>query len=185
MSHIMLDLETISTLPNARIIAIGAVKFSSDKGIYDKFYQAVETPPLDALRLMPSHIDCQGFHVAAETVQWWTEQSAEARTVFSDPNAVYAITALEAFSQWALLEDPIKTVQMWGNGASFDNVILSSGYRLLNLEQPWFFWNDNCYRTMKKRHPNVQLERIGTHHNALADAETQAEHLLKMGVELL
>lgn len=182
MSHVMLDLETVSTQPNARIIAIGAVKFAPDKGVYDKFYQAVKVFPLEPW--IYSHIDGMGFHVDHQTIKWWTQQSPEARAVFTDPNAVDIDYVLDVFSTWLLLEDAVETVHLWGNGASFDNVILAQAYRLRNIDMPWKFWNDRCYRTVKNLYPNVHMERRGTHHNALDDAETQAEHLLKMGASL-
>lgn len=176
----MIDLETISTQANARIIAIGAVKFAQDKGVYDKFYQAVIAPEFEPL--MQSHVDDLGFHISNETLGWWARQSIEARGVFTDPNAVTINAALKAFSSWATNDCDMEEVRMWGNGASFDNPILANAYRLCNMEQPWMFWNDRCYRTMKAEHPLVQFTRTGTHHNALDDAECQADHLLKMGV---
>jgi len=182
MTHIMLDLETISTQPNARIIAIGAVKFLPEMGVYDKYYQAVTAPILEPL--MQSHIDEQGFHVSNDTLHWWSNQIDEAKAVFSDPNAIDIDEALASFASWALIEDTIDIVRMWGNGASFDNVILAEAYRLRNMQQPWKFWNDRCYRTVRHMHPNVLMERIGVHHNATDDAETQAMHLLKMGLIL-
>jgi len=67
---------------------------------------------------------------------------------------------------------------MWGNGATFDNVIMSNAYKLTGLEQPWKFWYDRCYRTIKSLYPQAQLKRVGTHHNAVDDAESQALHLI-------
>jgi exodeoxyribonuclease VIII len=46
--------------------------------------------------------------------------------------------------------------------------------------QPWRHWNDRCYRTVKSLYPDVKLERVGTHHNAVDDAESQARHLIAM-----
>ena len=69
---------------------------------------------------------------------------------------------------------------MWGNGATFDNVILANAYRGAGLPVPWKFWNDKCYRTIKGFFPQIKLQRIGTHHNAQDDAESQAWHLINM-----
>jgi len=175
-THIMVDLETLSTRTNARIIAIGAVKFSAKDGIYSKFYQAVTAP---AAEILLHSGDLEGFNVSAETLVWWSEQSDEARAVFSDPNAVPIAPALESFTSWALEGTEKADVIVWGNGAAFDNAILSTAYTLCALEQPWNFWNDRCYRTAKSMHPETPLERVGTYHNALDDAESQAEHMLR------
>jgi hypothetical protein len=176
MTHIMVDLETLSTRCNAAIIAIGAVKFDEDKGVYAKFYQAVT----------PLEVNDPDFHVSSDTLNWWSKQSEEARAVFTDPNAVNIWVALKAFSDWVEKDTDKKDVRLWGNGASFDNAILSTAYVLSGwMKQPWEFWNDRCYRTIKNvAVKQVPLERIGTYHNALNDAESQAEHLLAMNVRL-
>lgn len=185
-THIMLDLETLSTLHNARILAIGAVMFSTENGVYDRFYQAVESPSLDSWAetvAFSGWTDAQGFHVSRDTLNWWREQSEEAKAVFTDPNAAKIDKALLSFSQWVWSAAPDdRHVRMWGNGAGFDNVILSTAYRLCNMAQPWKFYNDRCYRTVKNMHPLVEFVRKGTYHNALDDAESQAEHLLAMNV---
>ena len=66
---------------------------------------------------------------------------------------------------------------VWGNGATFDNVILSNAYKAAGMEQPWKFWDDRCYRTVKGLLPDIKIERLGTHHNAVYDAMSQARHL--------
>ena len=186
MTHIMVDLETLSTRANARIVAIGAVKFTAENGIYDKFYQPVATPPFDQLRIFNISVFNRKslFHIDEKTLEWWADQSEEAKEVFDDPNAVSLDTALKSFSSWVLQDNDKDNIYMWGNGAAFDNAILSMSYALCGLEQPWHFWNDSCYRTVKRLHPDVSITRYGTHHNALDDAESQAAHLLEMGVVL-
>jgi hypothetical protein len=69
---------------------------------------------------------------------------------------------------------------VWGNGASFDCVILGNAYRAVGDEPPWKYFNERCYRTAKAMLPAVPFERIGTHHHALDDAASQAQHLIKM-----
>ena len=63
------------------------------------------------------------------------------------------------------------------------NIILSEAYQRIGTSAPWPFWKDRCYRTMKNMHPGVQMERAGTHHNALDDAKTQALHLMRINDE--
>ena len=54
-------------------------------------------------------------------------------------------------------------------------------YQRLPMEAPWTHWNDRCYRTIKGLYGrDIKIERRGTHHHALADAEAQAVHLLRM-----
>lgn len=163
---VMLDLETMGSGPNAAIIAIGAVGFTPER-IVHRFYRVVD---------LASSVATGGI-IDASTVLWWLRQGNEARAQFN-LSGMPVEEALSEFSQWlAPFGDGVK---VWGNGAAFDNVILASAYRRLELPVPWKFYNDRCYRTMKAAHPGVKMERVGTYHNALNDAESQAQHLMAM-----
>lgn len=165
MSHIMLDLETMGNGPQAAIIAIGAVAFDLS-GIKDRFYTQVS---------LESSIGA-GLIADSSTIVWWMLQSDEARAAFKDNDRAPELSrALWQFTQWFR---QVGGEQVWGNGASFDNAILSNAYRAVGSEQPWKFWNDRCYRTFKSLFNVVPMQRIGTHHNALHDAESQAQHLI-------
>ena len=164
--HVMIDLETMGTRPNAPIIAIGAVTFDAN-AVYDEFYVNID--------LESAVSDGHGV-VDPKTVLWWMEQSGAARSALRE-NKKKVVTALYEFRDWLKPDEP---EGVWGNGASFDNVILSENYRRLNLTPPWPFWADRCYRTMKNMYPNVEAARTGTHHHALDDARTQAMHLIKI-----
>lgn len=165
MTDVMLDLETMGTSANAAIVAIGAVEFDIERTfIGRKFYAVVN---------LQSAIENGGV-VDGDTIRWWLGQSDEARAAIRVGDE-HINVALIQFSGWL---DP--EARVWGNGAAFDNVILASAYRRSQIELPWKFWNDRCYRTIKSLHGDVPIERIGTHHNALDDAETQANHLMRI-----
>jgi len=162
---IMLDLETMGQRKDAAIIAIGAVKFGDGK-IYDEFYQIID---------LQSSIDA-GLSIDASTIMWWMKQSDAARNEFGRASASID-GVLQNFSDWIGDDsDP----EIWGNGAAFDNVILANAYHKCGIKQPWKYWNDRCYRTIKAMVPKLTLERTGTHHNALDDAKHQALHLMKI-----
>lgn len=163
---IMLDLETMGNGSRAAIIAIGAVAFDHT-GVKDCFYATVDLE--SSMRV--------GMECDASTIMWWMQQSEQARGAFKNATNETIEQALTAFSEFCQRND---VAGMWGNGAAFDNAILSSAYRLCRMQQPWKFWNDKCYRTIKAFYPGVQLVRKGTHHNALDDARSQAEHLVSM-----
>ena len=161
--RVMVDLETMGTGANSAIIAIGAVVFENYK-VTDEFYRVVD---------LQSCIDA-GLEMDASTVMWWMQQSDEARAQFNkSSNTLQEV--LEDFSVWCP-----DNAQMWGNGAAFDNVILSNAYKKCGMTQPWKFWNDMCYRTLKNMNPKIKMERVGTYHNALDDAKSQALHLMKI-----
>ena len=167
----MIDLETMGTGSNAAIIAIGAVKFDH-VGIVDEFYKVVS---------LESSVK-NGMTIEPDTVLWWMKQSVEARKEFERKGGSLCRVLL-TFYEWFGQDKPV-----WGNGASFDNVILSNAYKLTGLEQPWNFWSDRCYRTLKSLYPSIEVNRSGTHHNALDDAKSQALHLIEIfkhaGLEL-
>jgi len=165
--HIMIDLETMGTRPTAPIVSIGAVAFDAT-GIHDKFYANVD---------LTSAVAAGGI-LDPSTVMWWMSQSDESRAALLVKDDQYSVVgALSALSAWG---DWGKVAGVWGNGATFDNVILRETYYRAAVPCPWPFWNDRCYRTIKTIYPNVELVRSGTHHNALDDARTQAEHLIEI-----
>jgi exodeoxyribonuclease VIII len=112
-----------------------------------------------------------GLKMDASTVMWWMKQSDQARAAFNE-KGVSLSTALSDFMDW--LDDK---ALVWGNGATFDNVILDNAYRATGLTKPWKYNADRCYRTLKALYPQVPAgERSGTYHNALDDAKHQAMH---------
>ena len=70
------------------------------------------------------------------------------------------------------------------NGTSFDFPILSHAYRACSMGQPWQYFNERDWRTVRKVGPTVEFERTGTHHNALDDACHQALHLQRVMARL-
>jgi exodeoxyribonuclease VIII len=170
MADIMIDLETMGNSADAAIIAIGAVAFdcaTNETG--PQFYRTIDLA--SAVRY--------GGVMDTDTVLWWMKQSDQARGAFGrggDP----IDHVLTEFAYWLGRLAERKLIQIWGNGAAFDNVILSQAYRRLRLPVPWDFWNDRCYRTIKAQNPQIKIDRDGTHHNALDDAISQARHLMRM-----
>ena len=165
--HIMLDLETMGTRPDAPIIAIGAVAFGKE-GVHESFYCIVSLH--SAVR--------SGAVIDPSTVMWWLQQGDSARNALTETqdDAVGLEEALRDFGQFVCAYgDSLKGV--WGNGAAFDNVLMHESGRRCRVPL-WEFWKDKCYRTAKGMYPAVEINRSGTHHNALDDARSQAEHLI-------
>jgi hypothetical protein len=170
VADIMLDLETMGGTPQAAIIAIGACAFDIGmNAITSEFYEVVA---------LESAVRAGGV-MDPSTVLWWMRQNDAARSAFERPG-LPIVEALDMFSAWLGCRDPLAANKVWGNGASFDNVIFGSAYRNCQMVTPWSFWNDRCYRTMKNIYANVPMVRTGTAHNALEDAKSQALHLMAM-----
>lgn len=164
-AHVMLDLETWGCGNKAAPVSIGACKFDAND-ILDRFHVAID----------PGSCSYYGLDFDASTLLWWFDpERAEARTNWLAQERVELSSALLGFSMW--LGEGHQVVSIWGNGSTFDNVILRSAYEATGQEYPVKFWQDQCYRTLKHRAPQVQLVREGVHHNALDDAVSQAKHL--------
>lgn len=168
MSHVMVDLETLGQSPGCTILSIGAVAFDyATQSLGPEFYTVI------------SRISCRklGFFEDAGTVAWWSRQSEAAR------NAAFGGTipiemALAEFSSY--VRQFGGNVRVWGCGSDFDNAILGHAYRVIGSTQPWRYYNNRCYRTLKNLVQGVEMERSGTHHNALADAKSQAVHAMRL-----
>jgi hypothetical protein len=159
----MLDLETFSTSNNALIVSIGLVSFDME-GIIDK--QLIIIDMEDS--------NCKHFDIDPMTVKWWFEQNKSARE--------------HLFLQEMPLREGLRSVNefirgsqgVWGNSSTFDNVILRNAMNQLHITPSWSFRKDSCYRTIKSLCPDVFYEVVGTRHNPMNDAESQALHLIKV-----
>jgi hypothetical protein len=175
MTHVMLDLETFGSSAGCGLISIGAVEFSFQTGRLGKeFYSIV------------SHQSCRnhGLRDDAQTLDWWEKQSEEAKAAYREsnsPNAPELPKVLKDFELYLHGMNEAKKIRMWGNGSDFDNNVLAAAYQAASMAYPWRFWNNRCYRTLRSMyHGPITLERVGTHHNALDDAKTQAAHAIKI-----
>ena len=174
MIEFMVDLETMGTGPTAAIVSIGCVPFDRESLTVsqDEFYTVVD---------LESSLKA-GLTAESSTILWWMMQSEEARTELFSRRRAQLYEALSALRYWMAGLVPAKNDRkVWGNGAAFDNVILSSAYKAVGLETPWNFWNDRCFRTMKNEFADVPLpDRSGLHHKAVDDARYQAECLVEI-----
>lgn len=173
--HLMVDLETMGNKSNAPIVSIGAVFFNPNTGNTGaEFYTAVS---LESSMLLGGVPD-------AGSIIWWLKQSPEARSAIAMADTMPLIDALELFSDFiSENSDAGPDVQVWGNGASFDNVILRSSYDRANIECPWKFRNDRDVRTMTELgkaigvNPRYDIPFDGDIHNALSDARHQVKYV--------
>jgi len=169
MTDIMIDLETMSTAPDAAIVSIGAVEMRAD-GFGETFYRVVD---LESSRAYGGRID-------SETILWWMRQGTEAKAAFASEEKLqrsHVCSMLSDLHAWCNRLGPIEERLLWSNGADFDLPILASAKIRLGQDPLWHHWNSRCFRTLKNLHREVKApERIGTDHNALSDAINQARH---------
>lgn len=177
MIHGMLDIETMGNNTNAAITAIGLV-LNDNKGNTSSFYQEVS---------LESSVQA-GAKMDVSTILWWMQQEDDAREIYKRNNEAlplrFVLRRLNEFINCYcdVNDNGIATnLKLWGNGVGFDNVILRNSYNLFDdVICPFPFYNDACYRTLKGLYPDIKLERVGIYHNALNDAQSQMDHLLKL-----
>ena len=172
-NHLSVDLETMGANTNAPIVVIGAVFFDPETGeIGPVFYIVISLT--DAMNT--------GAVPDGGTIEWWLKQSSEARAAILT-DQVKMKDALLRFREFVNEHSDEKFVQVWGNGATFDNAILRTSYERLDIPCPWHYSNDRDVRTI------VEMGKItdfnarsvipfeGVRHNALDDALHQAKYV--------
>ncbi|HCR3766378.1 exonuclease [Citrobacter freundii] len=175
-THLMVDMETMGNSPDAPIVSIGAVFFDPSTGNTGaEFYRVVSLESSMSFGMKPD----------ASTIQWWLKQSSEARSAILVDEAMGLLETLELLADF-IAENAANgshTVQMWGNGCSFDNVILRRAYALTDTPFAVPFWNDRDVRTMVELgksvgiNPRYDIPFEGDMHNALSDARHQVKYV--------
>ncbi|HAW2355121.1 3'-5' exoribonuclease [Escherichia coli] len=171
--HLMIDLETMGTNTNAPIVVIGAVFFDPQTGeIGPVFYIVISLA--DAMNT--------GAVPDGGTIEWWLKQSSEARAAILT-DQVKLKDALSRFREFINEYSDEKFVQVWGNGATFDNAILRTSYERLDIPCPWRYYNDRDVRTIVELGKTIDFDARtvipfeGVRHNALDDARHQAKYV--------
>ncbi|HBA2736966.1 TPA: exonuclease [Escherichia coli] len=171
--HLMIDLETMGKKSNAPIVVIGAVFFDPQTGeIGPTFYIVISL--VDAMDT--------GAVPDGSTIEWWLAQSSEARSAIL-VDQVKLVDALIQFREFINEYSDEKFVQVWGNGATFDNTILRTSYERLNIPCPWRYYNDRDVRTIVELGKTIGFDARtvipfeGVRHNALDDARHQAKYV--------
>ncbi len=165
--HLMLDLETAGVSSDAAILSIGAVLFSREGEVIAEYYQAVD---------LESSVQCGG-KIDASTFLWWLQQSQEARDAISakGKQSEPLFLVLDDFSAWVRDFSPVdvKDVKIWGNGATFDIVILKAAFERCSITWRFSFWNERCFRTLLAENPKTVRVKPELAHHALSDAKAQ------------
>lgn len=170
VTHYVLDLETLGKGPNAAIATIGCVRIVNGQ-IGTGFYRRVNVESAIAW----------GGQTDASTIEWWLQQSEEARAEIHDHrNRLPINEALHELAEF--IGQPAFTHGkpcVWGNGATFDNVIITTAYQRSHIERPWHFTNDRDLRTLVDLYPEAKASTafVGDKHHALDDAMHEARIL--------
>ena len=162
VKHVMVDLETLGTMPGSAIVSLGAVEFMPAGS---SFYALIDATSCQQL----------GLRIEAGTVMWWLGQNEAARQALLETPGEPIIGVLGAFADWMAAVRGGSDLRLWAKGPSFDASLLRSAYRAARMEAPWHYAEERCVRTVLEL-AGVEIERAadGVRHHALDDARRQA-----------
>ncbi|HIB7530213.1 TPA: 3'-5' exoribonuclease domain-containing protein, partial [Escherichia coli] len=176
--HLMIDLETMGKNPDAPIISIGAIFFDPQTGdMGPEFSKTID-------------LETAGGIIDRDTIKWWLKQSREAQSAILT-DEIPLDDALLQLREFIDENSGEFFVQVWGNGANFDNVILRRSYERQGIPCPWRYTNDRDVRTMVALGLVMDFDARnvitfeGERHNALHDARYQAKYVSAIWQKLL
>ncbi|HCS7032453.1 TPA: 3'-5' exoribonuclease [Escherichia albertii] len=176
--HLMIDLETMGKNPDAPIISIGAIFFDPQTGdMGPEFSKTVD-------------LESAGGVIDRDTIKWWLKQSREAQSAIMT-DEIPLDDALLQLREFIDENSGEFFVQVWGNGANFDNTILRRSYERQGIPCPWRYYNDRDVRTIVELGKAIDFDARtaipfeGERHNALDDARHQAKYVSAIWQKLI
>ncbi|HIA8963861.1 TPA: 3'-5' exoribonuclease domain-containing protein [Escherichia coli] len=176
--HLMIDLETMGKNPDAPIISIGAIFFDPQTGdMGPEFSKTID-------------LETAGGVIDRDTIKWWLKQSREAQSAIMT-DEIPLDDALLQLREFIDENSGEFFVQVWGNGANFDNTILRRSYERQGIPCPWRYYNDRDIRTIVELGKAIDFDARtaipfeGERHNALDDARYQAKYVSAIWQKLI
>ncbi len=168
--HLMIVLKTMGTSPDAPIISIGAIFYDPQTGdMGPEFSKTID-------------LETAGGVIDRGAIKYWWKQSREAQSAIMT-DEIPLDDALLQLREFIDENSGEFFVQVWGNGANFDNTILRRSYERQGIPCPWRYYNDRDVRTIVELgkaidfDPRTAIPFEGERHNALDDARYQAKYV--------
>jgi exodeoxyribonuclease VIII len=162
--ELMIDLESMSTKRNARIIQAG--------------WAGYEPAGMEVLLGGQMNVDsdsCVGGHVSDQTFKWWLLQSEAARQSV----AKLGVHIRDALTSMFYYYRAFQCKAVWSNGATFDIVIVEHWADHYGMKVPWKFYEHRDTRTIFDEAAAMGWvrERSEVAHTAQADSIAQARQV--------
>lgn len=173
-TELMLDIETLSSQPNAAVIAIGLVAFNQEEILN-------ECEILIDPQFTPGHRN-------PDTLDWWHDQDSRVfRKMMS--GGEYPWDACDQFVDFC---NQYKKAPMWANPPTFGISIMRHLFKVYDKEFPIHFTRERDFRTIKKMAERVGVDYSEAYeerdaHDAVDDAKVQARalQLIRNGLALI
>ena len=160
--HVMLDIETLATTPDAVVMSVGVVKFDPHTGT--PYNKTLWRPDIDEQTE-------RDRHVSESTLEWWAKQPDHIQEdAFSDEGRIPVTEFMKELNRYCVGADKI-----WCQGPQFDMLILENLYIQYGHHFGWQFWQIMDCRTLFQLMPVDPRKAIQQDlHSADADAYYQA-----------
>lgn len=159
----MADIETLGTRPDCVVLSIALVKFDLDGE--DTFESILDDPS----RVFYTTLDTAAQShrtIQQSTLDWW-KQFPQQRELIDSARKHHPRDALIAVNNWVENDKP----NLWGNGATFDNVIINDLYETFAVNSAFPYYQARDLRTLKQLAGKPKLPFSNPQpHNALYDA---------------
>ena len=160
MAHLMIDIETLGTTPDAHILTIAAQSFDplQRDWLGSHYYARVDFENQENRRIE------QG------TLEWWATQKESQSEAFAEHDRIPLDQALAGLGRliW-------QSKRIWTNGSNFDMTILEDAYKSYNIALPWQYFHVRDARTIYSLVPT--LNKYPASHHALEDCRRQIQLL--------
>lgn len=162
---VMIDIETLSTVTDAAILSIAAVKFdpfNPTEQNYEEFQCFIDIEDCKA----------KGLTISEDTMAWWETQPPEVKKLNFESEPRLKLS--DALSQLTSFCRGVK--RYWCQGMNFDPVVLESAYKRVDMKPEWKFWEWRDSRTVSRLVHFTNLpKKPKTAHTAIEDCNYQIQ----------
>lgn len=161
-----IDIETLHTRRGGIVLSIGAAE-EINGVITRNFYSPLNMTQSQAM----------GLSIDEDTLKWWLQTNSD---LFRD-TVLGGLTVDNGYVMANFAEWINPDTYVWGNSHSFDCTLLQPYWEYFGMQEPWKYYNERCFRTIKNEWKEVEApEFMGVKHNALHDAMHEATWLIKI-----
>ena len=162
-NKLMVDCETLDIGERPVLLSIGAVVFDENH-IFEYFQADID------IKNSKEH----GFSVSQSTLDWWDLQDPIAKNMaFSGKERIdIVLQKLVDFYQ------DNNCIEIWSKGALADIRWINNALDHFEIERPWKYYKEFCFRTLLKSAPKFEMPFQGVQHNALDDAIHQTKQFI-------
>lgn len=172
--ELMVDFETLDTLPTSAVLSVAIVPFTLDGQIFadQSFYSNI------------SLNDCikHGLTIDESTFMWWLSMSESARLAITSRESQSLSDLFAAIDVWVTtIKQRFKTDKLfiWGNGASFDLAIMRNACSKTSTKWMFLPSAEQDVRTVVRFKPEVKKTLLyqGVQHDPVFDCIHQCKYV--------